>query len=155
MWENRWMKFWRRQKDRSARYRNGRCQTWFVARRPFPKRIKFNAPHHPSLTPHLNRLYQFHLPLLTHTPIDLQFLTPPTQMDVSAEAPKEVSKRAAEKAKKKAEKAAKKAEHKVEAVLRPKSEKTPQTDAPPTSVFDEGWLKRVYSEKPVVPVSIP
>jgi glutaminyl-tRNA synthetase len=73
------------------------------------------------------------------------------------EAPKEISKRAAEKAKKKAEKAAKKAENKAaELVSRPKTEKgnaaapsKEAKEATPTSVFAEGWLKKVYAEKPV------
>lgn len=59
------------------------------------------------------------------------------------------SKRALEKAAKKAAAKAKKAEH----ALRPKE----KTDAPkkteaakaPASIFSEGWLKRVYEEKPV------
>ncbi|KAF2101538.1 glutaminyl-tRNA synthetase [Rhizodiscina lignyota] len=63
-----------------------------------------------------------------------------------AEAPKEISKRAAEKAKKKLEKAAKKQEY----ASRPKPDaaSTP-SNANPSSMFDEGWLKRVYEEKPV------
>jgi glutaminyl-tRNA synthetase len=69
-------------------------------------------------------------------------------------APKEISKRAAEKAKKKAEKAAKKAEikantPKTELPSRPKAQDTPSTQTNPNSVFEEGWLKRVYNEKPV------
>ncbi|KAF2187901.1 glutaminyl-tRNA synthetase [Zopfia rhizophila CBS 207.26] len=58
------------------------------------------------------------------------------------------SKRALEKAKKKAEKAAKKAEH----ALRPKesgSSKPSTSTSEPANVFTEGWLKRVYEEKPV------
>lgn len=74
-----------------------------------------------------------------------------TPVDATGE-DKGPSKRALEKAAKKAAAKAKKAEH----ALRPK-EKT--TDAPkqkssepakaPTSVFAEGWLKRVYDTKPV------
>jgi glutaminyl-tRNA synthetase len=69
---------------------------------------------------------------------------------------KEISKGALEKARKKAEKAAKKAEHKAKELVNrpknpPKSENpTPAITQPtPTSVFEEGWLKRVYGEKPV------
>ncbi|KAF2204093.1 glutaminyl-tRNA synthetase [Delitschia confertaspora ATCC 74209] len=65
------------------------------------------------------------------------------------------SKRALEKARKKAEAAAKKAALKAEAALRPKepstakeTSTTPATTAP-ANVFAEGWLKRVYEEKPV------
>lgn len=58
------------------------------------------------------------------------------------EEPKEMSKRALEKAKKKAEKAKKKTEY----ALRPKEA---PTSSEPTSIFAEGWLKRVYEEKPV------
>ncbi|ORY18917.1 tRNA synthetases class I, catalytic domain-domain-containing protein [Clohesyomyces aquaticus] len=56
------------------------------------------------------------------------------------------SKRALDKAKKKAEKAAKKAEY----ATRPKESgtSTPAEKAP-ASVFSEGWLRRVYEEKPV------
>jgi glutaminyl-tRNA synthetase len=69
------------------------------------------------------------------------------------EAPKEISKRAAEKAKKKAEKAAKKAESKAESkselASRPKkAAPAPEPQSTPTSVFEEGWLKKVYAEKP-------
>ena len=72
----------------------------------------------------------------------------------AVEAPKEISKRAAEKAKKKAEKAAKKAEYKSELASRPKAEAPPAASAAPvqttpTSVFEEGWLKKVYGEKPI------
>lgn len=63
------------------------------------------------------------------------------------------SKRALEKERKKAEKAAKKAEHKQagQASLASRPKQTPADAAPkdPTAVFDEGWLKRVYEEKPV------
>ncbi|KAK7708387.1 Glutaminyl-tRNA synthetase [Botryosphaeria dothidea] len=55
----------------------------------------------------------------------------------------EMSKRAAEKARKKAEAAAKKAAAKAEAALRPKP-----TESKPANIFEEGWLKRVYNEKP-------
>jgi glutaminyl-tRNA synthetase len=70
------------------------------------------------------------------------------------EVPKEISKRAAEKAKKKAEKAAKKAEIKSNAPktdlpARPKAQDTPPAPANPNTVFEEGWLKRVYNEKPI------
>jgi glutaminyl-tRNA synthetase len=65
---------------------------------------------------------------------------------------KEISKKAAEKAKKKAEKAAKKAEY----ALRPKEPKPEKPKAAPKvedegpvqSIFDYGWLKKVYEEKP-------
>ncbi|KAF2141893.1 uncharacterized protein K452DRAFT_358957 [Aplosporella prunicola CBS 121167] len=62
-----------------------------------------------------------------------------------AGAPPEMSKRAAEKARKKAEAAAKKAAQKSEAALRPK----PAASSTPANIFEEGWLKRVYNEKPV------
>lgn len=56
------------------------------------------------------------------------------------------SKRALEKAAKKAAAKAKKAEH----ALRPKEAAKPAAAAAaPVSVFAEGWLKRVYEEKPV------
>jgi glutaminyl-tRNA synthetase len=61
---------------------------------------------------------------------------------------KEISKRAADKLKKKAEKAAKKAEY----AIRPKDDKPVATSAEPkepVTVFDGGWLKRVYEEKPI------
>ncbi|KAL1608041.1 Glutaminyl-tRNA synthetase [Paraconiothyrium brasiliense] len=63
------------------------------------------------------------------------------------------SKRALEKAAKKAAAKAKKAQHTAEAALRPKepskaADKKP-ANTEPTSVFSEGWLKRVYEEKPV------
>ncbi|OCL01609.1 glutaminyl-tRNA synthetase [Glonium stellatum] len=61
------------------------------------------------------------------------------------EGTKELSKRAAEKAKKKLEKAKKKEEY----ALRPKEKASTSTDSIPASVFAEGWLKRVYEEKPV------
>jgi glutaminyl-tRNA synthetase len=72
----------------------------------------------------------------------------------AVEAPKEISKRAADKAKKKAEKAAKKAEIRSDLATRPKKEAPAQAAAPaaqstPTSVFEEGWLKKVYGEKPI------
>lgn len=60
------------------------------------------------------------------------------------EEPKEVSKRAVEKAKKKAEKAAKKQEY----ALRPKAPEAAKS-SDPSNMFAEGWLKRVYEEKPV------
>jgi glutaminyl-tRNA synthetase len=67
------------------------------------------------------------------------------------------SKRALEKAAKKAAAKAKKAESKAQVALRPKekagdSSKQGGKDAAPkaaTSIFAEGWLKRVYEEKPV------
>lgn len=78
--------------------------------------------------------------------------------DIVSEAidgPKEISKSAAEKARKKAEKAAKKAEHKKnELTSRPKpkergekGEASATTEVTPISVFEGGWLKRVFSEK--------
>ena len=54
------------------------------------------------------------------------------------------SKRALEKAAKKAAAKAKKAEH----AIRPKESAKP-TKAEPVSIFGEGWLKRVYDQKPV------
>lgn len=68
--------------------------------------------------------------------------------DNQAPAAPEISKRAAEKARKKAEAAAKKAASKAEAALRPK----PTESSKPANVFEEGWLKRVYNEKPVTDV---
>jgi glutaminyl-tRNA synthetase len=58
------------------------------------------------------------------------------------------SKRALEKEAKKAAAKAKKAEH----ALRPKVQSKPATTKEPMSVFSEGWLKRVYEEKPVTDV---
>jgi glutaminyl-tRNA synthetase len=58
------------------------------------------------------------------------------------------SKRAQEKEKKKAEAKAKKAAH----ALRPKEQAKPTTKSEPTSIFSEGWLKRIYEEKPVTDV---
>jgi glutaminyl-tRNA synthetase len=55
------------------------------------------------------------------------------------------SKRALEKAAKKAAAKAKKAEYS----LRPKEQTKPAPNAEPSSIFSEGWLKRVYEEKPV------
>lgn len=63
--------------------------------------------------------------------------------DVNGE-PK-ISKRAAEKAAKKAAAAAKKKEYAV----RPKEDSKAAAAPTPGSVFAEGWLKRVYEEKPV------
>lgn len=60
----------------------------------------------------------------------------------NGEGVKEMSKSALAKAKKKAEKAAKKAEY----ALRPKTETRPVAAK---SIFDEGWLKKTYEEKPV------
>lgn len=61
-----------------------------------------------------------------------------------AEEEKGPSKRALEKAAKKAAAKAKKAEH----AIRPK-ENTKPAKAEPVSIFSEGWLKRVYEQKPV------
>ncbi|USP75657.1 putative glutamine--tRNA ligase [Curvularia clavata] len=55
------------------------------------------------------------------------------------------SKRALEKAAKKAAAKAKKAEH----ALRPKEQAKSSAKSEPTSIFSEGWLKRIYEEKPV------
>lgn len=62
-----------------------------------------------------------------------------------AEEEKGPSKRALEKAAKKAAAKAKKAEH----ALRPKEQAKPAAKAEPVSMFAEGWLKRIYEEKPV------
>jgi glutaminyl-tRNA synthetase len=60
------------------------------------------------------------------------------------------SKRALEKERKKAEAKAKKDAHKAGLAARPKETKeTPAAIAGPVSIFSEGWLKRVYEEKPV------
>ncbi|KAF2034223.1 glutaminyl-tRNA synthetase [Setomelanomma holmii] len=58
------------------------------------------------------------------------------------------SKRALEKEAKKAAAKAKKAAY----ALRPKEQAKPAANKEPTSVFSEGWLKRVYDEKPVTDV---
>ncbi|KAH5055493.1 glutamine--tRNA (Gln) ligase [Parastagonospora nodorum] len=58
------------------------------------------------------------------------------------------SKRALEKERKKAEAKAKKAAH----ALRPKEQAKPAASKEPTSIFSEGWLKRVYEEKPATEV---
>ncbi|KAH7084149.1 tRNA synthetases class I, catalytic domain-containing protein [Paraphoma chrysanthemicola] len=58
------------------------------------------------------------------------------------------SKRALEKEAKKAAAKAKKAAY----ALRPKEQAKPAANKEPTSVFSEGWLKRVYEEKPVTDV---
>ncbi|KAJ4289210.1 Glutaminyl-tRNA synthetase [Kalmusia sp. IMI 367209] len=71
------------------------------------------------------------------TPTEATASTPPAEE-------KGPSKRALEKAAKKAAAKAKKAEH----ALRPK-ENTKSSNAEPASVFSEGWLRRVYEEKPV------
>lgn len=63
----------------------------------------------------------------------------------SGEEEKGPSKRALEKAAKKAAAKAKKAEH----ALRPKEQAKPAAKAEPVSMFAEGWLKRIYEEKPV------
>ena len=70
----------------------------------------------------------------------------PTEATASAPPAEEKgpSKRALEKAAKKAAAKAKKAEH----ALRPK-ENTKPANAEPASIFSEGWLRRVYEEKPV------
>ncbi|KAL5115130.1 Glutaminyl-tRNA synthetase [Pleosporales sp. CAS-2024a] len=58
------------------------------------------------------------------------------------------SKRALDKERKKAEAKAKKAAH----ALRPKDQAKPAASKEPTTIFSEGWLKRVYEEKPVTHV---
>ncbi|KAF2091273.1 glutaminyl-tRNA synthetase [Saccharata proteae CBS 121410] len=68
--------------------------------------------------------------------------------DAPTDAPK-ISKKAAEKARKKAESAAKKAAAKAEMASRPKPAAAPKPAAGPVNIFEEGWLKRVYNEKPV------
>ena len=65
---------------------------------------------------------------------------PPTAAPAEEKGP---SKRALEKAAKKAAAKAKKAEH----ALRPKE--PAKAAAGPVSIFSEGWLKRVYDQKPV------
>ncbi|KAF2742311.1 glutaminyl-tRNA synthetase [Sporormia fimetaria CBS 119925] len=74
---------------------------------------------------------------------------PPAEAATPAAAPpaedKGPSKRALEKAAKKAAAKAKKAEF----ALRPKEKKETKESAGPVSIFSEGWLKRVYDEKPV------
>ena len=81
-----------------------------------------------------------------------------SQAEASTQAPapaeeKGPSKRALEKERKKAEAKAKKDAHKAGIAARPKETKetkeTPATTAGPVSIFSEGWLKRVYEEKPV------
>jgi len=74
----------------------------------------------------------------------------PPPAEASAPAPTEEkgpSKRALEKEAKKLAAKAKKAAQKVELAARPKEK--PAGPATPVSVFAEGWLKRVYEEKPV------
>lgn len=68
-----------------------------------------------------------------------------TPAAAAAEEEKGPSKRALEKAAKKAAAKAKKAEH----ALRPKEQAKPAAKAEPVSMFAEGWLKRIYEEKPV------
>jgi len=68
----------------------------------------------------------------------------PSTEPTDGSGPKEMSKRALEKARKKAEKAAKKAEH----AIRPKE--APK-DVKPKTIFEEGWLKKTFEEKPVEP----
>lgn len=63
----------------------------------------------------------------------------------AAEEEKGPSKRALEKEAKKAAAKAKKAAY----ALRPKEQAKPAAKAEPTSIFSEGWLKRIYEEKPV------
>jgi glutaminyl-tRNA synthetase len=84
-----------------------------------------------------------------------------SQVEASTQAPVQVpadaaveekgpSKRALEKERKKAEAKAKKDAHKAGLAARPKETKeTPAAIAGPVSIFSEGWLKRVYEEKPV------
>ncbi|KAI8941684.1 hypothetical protein NX059_002894 [Plenodomus lindquistii] len=62
-----------------------------------------------------------------------------------AEGEKGPSKRALEKEAKKAAAKAKKAAH----ALRPKEQAKPAAKTEPTNIFSEGWLKRIYEEKPV------
>lgn len=62
-----------------------------------------------------------------------------------AEEEKGPSKRALEKEAKKAAAKAKKAAY----ALRPKEQAKPAAKTEPTSIFSEGWLKRIYEEKPV------
>ncbi|KAK8243147.1 tRNA synthetases class I, catalytic domain-containing protein [Phyllosticta capitalensis] len=83
-------------------------------------------------------------PTTSSFPLDLpnQF----TMADAPPSGKPEISKRAAEKARKKAEAAAKKAASKAEVALRPKTDAKPAAVA---NIFEEGWLKRVYNEKPV------
>jgi len=73
--------------------------------------------------------------------------TPAPAAAPAAEEEKGPSKRALEKAAKKAAAKAKKAEH----ALRPKEQAKPaaKAKAENVSMFGEGWLKRVYEEKPV------
>ena len=78
---------------------------------------------------------------------------PSDDEDVSEEEVKPKAKRAVKKAPTKRSAKAKKAEH----ALRPKEPKEPpkigsateSANKPPVSVFAEGWLRRVYEEKPV------
>ncbi|KAF2713081.1 glutaminyl-tRNA synthetase [Pleomassaria siparia CBS 279.74] len=77
-----------------------------------------------------------------------------TKPEASAAAPiespaeeKGPSKRELAKAAKKAAAKLKKDAHKVDLAQRPKE--TPASSAGPVSIFAEGWLKRVYEEKPV------
>lgn len=60
------------------------------------------------------------------------------------------SKRALEKAAKKAAAKAKKAEHAL--AERPKEQKKAASKTEPTNIFTEGWLKKIYEEKPVTEV---
>jgi glutaminyl-tRNA synthetase len=76
---------------------------------------------------------------VTLTPADM---TEPAAPPAEEKGP---SKRALEKEAKKAAAKAKKAAY----ALRPKEQAKPAANKEPTSVFSEGWLKRVYEEKPV------
>ena len=66
-----------------------------------------------------------------------------------AEEEKGPSKRALEKAAKKAAAKAKKAEHALRAKEASKPTTAKPANAEPANVFSEGWLNRVYNEKPV------
>ena len=72
----------------------------------------------------------------------------PPKEEPPKEEEKGPSKRALEKAAKKAAAKAKKAEH----ALRPKEQAKPTAKSEPTHIFSEGWLKRIYEEKPVTEV---
>lgn len=79
-------------------------------------------------------------------PTEAPAAAPPVEAPTEEKGP---SKRALEKAAKKAAAKAKKAEH----ALRPKEASKPASAKPanaePANVFSEGWLNRVYNEKPV------
>jgi glutaminyl-tRNA synthetase len=75
---------------------------------------------------------------------------PATAATDAAAEEKGPSKRALEKERKKAEAKAKKDAHKAGLAARPKESKNASASpAAPASIFSEGWLKRVYEEKPV------